>query len=220
MSENSINDINDADRQIGTKQEFDALQHVISVLQNLSHEARTRIIAATGAFFNIDLSSLSTKSSKRTETKPSDYERPSYFEDKSISNKSYERPSFSEDKPMSPKEFLLHKHPQTDVERVACLAFYLTHFLDTPHFKTLDLSKINTEAAQPKFANAANSANNATKMGYLVQSTKGNRQISAAGEQFVRALPDRDSARQAMATLRPRKTGSKKMGTKKGLLSN
>ena len=57
---------------------------------------------------------------------------------------------------MSPKEFLLEKQPRTDVERIACLAFYLTHYRDTPHFKTLELSKLNTEAAQQKFANAAN----------------------------------------------------------------
>lgn len=56
---------------------------------------------------------------------------------------------------MVPKEFMVQKRPRTDIERVACLGFYLTHYRDTPHFKTLDISKLNTEAAQPKFTNAA-----------------------------------------------------------------
>jgi len=106
---------------------------------------------------------------------------------------------------MSPKEFMIEKQPRTDVERVACLAYYLTHYRDQPHFKTLDLSKLNTEAAQPKFSNAANSVNNAVKRGYLAPSTKGNRQLSAAGEQFVHALPDREAAKNAMANHRPRR---------------
>src|SRR5258705_835088 len=37
---------------------------------------------------------------------------------------------------LSAKEFLAEKRPKTDVERVACLAYYLTHFRETPEFKT------------------------------------------------------------------------------------
>jgi hypothetical protein len=106
---------------------------------------------------------------------------------------------------MSPKQFILEKQPRTDVERIACLGYYLTHYRETPNFKTLDLSKLNTEAAQPKFSNAANSTSNAVKTGYLVPSTRGQKQLSAAGEQFVRALPERDAAKAAMAVTRPRR---------------
>ncbi len=105
---------------------------------------------------------------------------------------------YSADRTISPKQFLVTKQPKTDVERVACLAYYLAHFKDTPHFKTLDISKLNTEAAQPKFANAAYSVENATKTGYLVPAIKGNKQLSAAGEHFVTLLPDRDAAKAAM----------------------
>ena len=35
---------------------------------------------------------------------------------------------------MSPKDFLMEKAPNTDVERIACLAYYLTHYRSTPHF--------------------------------------------------------------------------------------
>lgn len=105
---------------------------------------------------------------------------------------------------MSAKEFMIEKAPRTDVERVACLAFYLTHYRATPHFKTLDISMLNTEAALPKFSNTANATNNAVKVGYIVPSTKGLRQLSALGERFVQALPDRDTARDVITSLRRR----------------
>jgi hypothetical protein len=93
------------------------------------------------------------------------------------------QPSFSEDRTISPKQFMLEKQPRTDVEKVACLAYYLTHYRDTPHFKTLDISKLNTEAAQIKFANPTVAVNNSEKQNYLVAATKGSKQLSALGEQ-------------------------------------
>jgi len=91
------------------------------------------------------------------------------------------------------------------VEKVACLAYYLTHYRDTPYFKTLDISKLNTEAAQVKFSNAAVAVENATRLRYLVPATKGNKQLSSLGEQFVLALPDRDKAKEVMNVARPRR---------------
>jgi hypothetical protein len=114
---------------------------------------------------------------------------------------------------MSPKDFLLEKQPRTDVERIACLAYYLTHYRGMPHFKTVDVSLLNMEAAQPKFTNAAYSANNAVKMGYLVASTKGRRQLSAVGERFVRALPDREAARATLDSLRRRSRAKRAKAT-------
>ena len=99
----------------------------------------------------------------------------------------------------------MQKRPTTDVERVAVLAYYLTHYRDTPHFKTLDISKLNTDAAQPKFANAAVSVENATKMGYLVPAPKASKQLAAAGEVFVQLMPNREAAKEAMASARPRR---------------
>lgn len=116
---------------------------------------------------------------------------------------------FSEDRSISPKSFTMQKQPSTDVERVACLAYYLTYYRDMPHFKTLDISTLNTEAAQPKFANATVSLENATKMGYLVPATKGTKQLSAAGEVFVQKLPDREAAKTAMAGVKPRRKNRK-----------
>jgi len=117
-----------------------------------------------------------------------------------------ERPTaFSEDRTSSPKQFVLDKRPKTDVDRVACLAYYLTHYRDTPHFKTLEISKVNTEAGQIKFSNAAKAVDNASSAGLLIQAGKGKKQISAIGELYVQALPDRDAARAAIAHARRRK---------------
>jgi hypothetical protein len=113
--------------------------------------------------------------------------------------------SFTEDRSITPKEFMRQKQPLTSVERVACLAYYLTHYRGIDHFRTLDISKLNTEAAQVKFSNAAMAVNDAVKTGYLVPAIKGSRQISSQGEQFVEALPDREKARSVMSKGRPRR---------------
>ncbi len=104
---------------------------------------------------------------------------------------------------------MFEKQPRTDVEKVACLAYYLTHYREMPHFKTLDISKLNTEAAQTKFSNPTVAVENAVKTNYLVPATKGNKQLSALGEQFVQALPDREKARAIMANARPRRKSRK-----------
>ncbi len=116
---------------------------------------------------------------------------------------------FTEDRSLSAKEFLLQKQPRTDMERVACLAYYLTHYQNTPHFKTVDISRLNTEAAQIKFSNPAFTVVNATNYGYLTQAGEGFKQISALGEQFVAALPDREAARAVMQNFRRRRTSKK-----------
>lgn len=106
--------------------------------------------------------------------------------------------NFAQREDLSPKQFLYEKQPATDIERIACLAYYLTHYRDTPHFKTIDISKLNTEAAQIKFSNAAKAVNNAATKGFITTATKGNKQISAFGEEYVVALPDKELAKQVI----------------------
>ena len=105
----------------------------------------------------------------------------------------------------SPKDFLFQKQPNTDVERVACLAYYLTHCRDTKHFKTIDISKLNTEAAQRKFANTASSVNNAVRAGFLAPVAKGMKQLAAEGERYVDVLPDRAAANAAFSNRKARR---------------
>lgn len=112
------------------------------------------------------------------------------------------------------KQFIAAKRPDTQYERVACIAYYLTHFSDTPEFKTLAITKANTSAAQPKLSNPSQIVADATKRyGYLSAASKGAKQISVLGEAVVEALPDRDAVKAAIENNRPRKKsrrGSKK----------
>jgi len=124
---------------------------------------------------------------------------------------------------MTPKLFLQGKKPRTDVERIACLAFFLTHSKDQQHFKTRDLSTLNTEAAQPKFSNASTTVDNATNQnGFLAVAGKGNKQITAFGEQMVMALPDYEKVsiiveenKKRRRKKRAKKSSSKKKTAKK-----
>jgi len=172
--------------------EIEAFQSIVNALNPLNDEARRRLLESAATLLRIE---------PRSQTH--NYQAIS-IDPLSLVQTARSAAPFSSDTEMSPKEFLFEKKPQTDVEKIACLAYYLTHYRGTPHFKTTDLSLLNTEAAQPKFSNTAFSSNNAVKLGYLVPTTKGQRQISAAGERFVQALPDRAAAKEALASIRRR----------------
>src|SRR5690349_15916926 len=121
--------------------ELQALQSVIAALNPLDEETRRRILVSVATFLRVD-------------SPIQNVPQRSYSIREFSTGKTVQSP-FSEDTSMSPKDFLLEKQPRTDVERIACLAYYLTHYRSTPHFKTIDLSVLNTEGAQPKFANTA-----------------------------------------------------------------
>jgi hypothetical protein len=180
--------------------EFEALQTIIAALRSLDPEARRRILESSAVFLGV--SPTTSRGREGQGVAPASVFGPS--------SDHVVRTPFSEDTSMSPKEFLMEKAPKTDVERIACLAYYLTHYRATQHFKTLDISHLNTEAAQPKFSNAGYSANNALKMGYLASSTRGHRQLSALGERFVQALPDRNAAKDVLLSLRRRNRAKRK----------
>jgi hypothetical protein len=180
---------------MGNETNIEALTTIISLLQGMDVEAQKRTLQAVATFLNIPLNTNANL----------------------ISNRSYEQAessnigiSFSENRSISPKEFLRDKSPKTDIERIVCLAYYLTHYREVLHFKTVDLSTLNTEAAQPKFSNPTVAVDNATKNGYLVQAVRGSKQISSMGEIFVQALPDREAAKASIANMKikrkPRRT--------------
>jgi hypothetical protein len=99
------------------------------------------------------------------------------------------------------KAFLKRKHPTTDVQRVACLAYYLTHNRKTPAFKTRNLTQLNTEAAGDRFANAAFTVKNATNQNHFLSSAgQGRKQITGLGEDVVEALPDQNKLKEVIAT--------------------
>src|ERR1700733_12980442 len=46
---------------------------------------------------------------------------------------------------LTPKAFMAKKRPSSEIERITCLAFYLTKHRNVSAFKTKDLTKLNTE---------------------------------------------------------------------------
>lgn len=116
---------------------------------------------------------------------------------------------------MEPKAFLAAKNPQTDVERATVLAYYLTHARGERHFKTRDLTDLNTEAAGQRFSNTSVAVNNAIRQnGYLAPGPKGTRQITARGDEVVEALPDRE-ALAAILSAQPKRRRRKRTTKKK-----
>jgi hypothetical protein len=176
--------------------ELRIFNEVISKLMPLSEEGRVKLLQTVATFLGIEGSHFGASSGVSGQT----------------ARASAPTSTFSEKKDISPKEFLLLKQPRNDVERVACLAYYLTHYRNVPEFKTLDISKLNTEAAQPKFSNASVPVDNARQKTFLVSTTRGNKQLGALGERFVQALPDREATKNVMENLRVRRSRRSKKG--------
>jgi hypothetical protein len=171
--------------------EREAFNKVADAMEALSEDARVRLFRLLGAHFDLPIGEEHRRTPPRQ-----------------IAG-SATASSFSEDRSISPKQFMIEKRPLTDLERIACLAYYLTHYRDQHHFKTVDLSKLNTEAAQVKLSNPAKSVDNATARGFLSQVGGGKKQLSANGELYVQALPDRDAAKAAVAHAKPRRRPNK-----------
>lgn len=170
---------------------------IINALEDLADEARREVLRAAAAFYEINLGLQNGRQATHAER---DREEPlsgvgGFARD----------PVFSDHQDQSPKQFLEEKQPHSDVDRVACLAYYLSHYRNTPHFKTIDISKLNMEAAQLKFSNAAFAVNNAAQRGILTSAGKSRKQISAFGERFVAALPDREAAKKVLQAVRRRR---------------
>lgn len=114
------------------------------------------------------------------------------------------------------KQFITSKRPDTQYERVACLAYYMTHVGNTPTFKTADITKANTAAALPKLSNPSQVVGDTTSAyKYLSSAGKGAKQISGLGEAVVEALPDREAVKAAIEANRPGKKRKRLVKKKK-----
>lgn len=113
----------------------------------------------------------------------------------------------------TPKLFMAAKRPMNDVQRIVCLAYFLTHQRTQQHFKTADLTKLNVEAASSKIGNPAQAVANATKIsGYLTAVGGGKKQLTIHGEHVVNALPDQEAVRtvnQDQGSQRPKRRKKK-----------
>jgi hypothetical protein len=111
---------------------------------------------------------------------------------------------------VSLKDFMKSKDPKTDSQRITCLAYYLTKFRDTAHFKTKDLTAMNTESTWPKFSNPTVAVNNARRDKYLTPAGKGDKQLTNRGEELVEALPDQEKVRSLASANPARKKRTRK----------
>ena len=170
--------------------ESETLKTVIDALKVLPDDSRERILKTILTYFDYGYSgamqsllSLSPVSASASSTR---------------------EPSFGDRSPLSPKDFLHQKSPRTDVERITCLAYYLTNYREMKHFKTEDISALNTEAAQIKLSNPSFTIRNAVQAGLLASAVGTSKQISMHGEKVVIALPDRDKVREVLKAIRRR----------------
>lgn len=174
------------------KSDFHTVARIVSLLEPMSREDRERVLATVSIWLEMSAAQPHLPAPRLVTS--------------SIASSNYSSSPFAPRDPISAKEFLLEKEPRTDADRVACLAYYLTHYRDTPEFKTVDISRLNTEAAQRKFSNAAQAMKNAVRDGFLTASAKkGFRQLSAMGEQYVNALPSTEDAREVRRRMIPRR---------------
>jgi hypothetical protein len=187
-----------------SQHDLDVLTEIIASLKKLSKDDQKRTLQTVATFLELHVQGINDLPSGHSGSSCPAVEAPH----------AAGALKFSENRDISPKDFMHEKAPRTDIERVACLGYYLTHYRNTPHFKTLDISTLNTEAAQPKFSSASVAVDNATKSGLFVQAVKGNKQISSAGEIYVQYLPDREAAKECVKDIRskrkPRKPKLKK----------
>jgi hypothetical protein len=143
--------------------EVAALQELIKILSSFDAETQLRLLKTVVTFLDIK----GVRIAGAGEVRLSDFTVPTSIVRSSHDDITFKDSAsqFSNRPDISAKEFLMDKDPRTDVERVAALAYYLTHYANTPHFKTLDITRLNTDAAQRKFSNAAVAVDNATKAG-------------------------------------------------------
>lgn len=199
--------------------EFKAMEIMCAALQALEPSARNRaaqwLLGALGTPEGLSSSSASTSEHKHSNDGGISGAQviPSAPAAPTIQN-SISPPE------LTPKEFISQKNPQSVVERISCLAFYLTHHRGTPVFGGQEIEALNTEAACTTI-NRARDLDNASRAGYLVPAGNGKKQISSRGEEIVKALPNREAVKSAQAKYpaqrkRRASSGTKKRGTANG----
>ena len=175
--------------------ELEALATVLDALEPLAEDERKFVLRTT-----VDRLSISGVAS--TDEEP-----------KSPGKNNRSEPAGSESLAgVTPRDFLRRKKPTSELQRMVCLAHYLTHARNKPEFKTSDLTALNTEAAGGSFSNASATIRNATSQSrFLAPAGNGGlKQITPLGEDFVRALPDQEAAKAAIGEYRSSRRRSAK----------
>jgi len=166
--------------------ELEALSIILEALEPLDDEKRRFVLKTASDRFNIS-DVVPAKTPQNAEIIPPANNSPTVVQ------------SGTSLGGISAKDFLKSKRPLTDVQRIACLAFYLTYGNAQNHFKTGNLTKLNTDAAAPKLSNAAVSVMHAAgHFRFLSQAGGGKKQITSIGEDVVNALPDQAAVKSVL----------------------
>src|SRR6266404_8451595 len=104
--------------------ELKVFNQIVSNLSPLSSAAKRKVLETVIKFLEVDMPPFGAQIAER---------KPGVVS----ASDAVPRP-FSDKEDISVKEFLMQKEPRTDVERVACLAYFLTHYRNTPEFSTVD----------------------------------------------------------------------------------
>jgi hypothetical protein len=104
-------------------QELEIVTYVLKAFQEIPQDSRRRVVDTVARFFDLRTENVARAAMPSRSPDPVSEmaERPTV-------------PTFSEDRSITPKQFMFQKQPRTDVEKAACLAYYLTHYRDAPYF--------------------------------------------------------------------------------------
>jgi hypothetical protein len=92
-----------------------------------------------------------------------------------------------------PRAFIRIKRPVTDVQRVACLGYYLVHTTGQPGFTSKDVATAHTDSGGSRI-NLPRALDNATRRSKYISVRSGReKQLTTLGEDVVNALPDQDA---------------------------
>jgi uncharacterized protein (DUF934 family) len=97
---------------------------------------------------------------------------------------------FSEDRTMPIHEFVDEKKPKTDATRIACLAYYLSHYRDQKTFGADELFRLNKVSKRWAVANPRLALQAAVRSGLIERAGVDRYAITPAGTLKVSALPD------------------------------
>lgn len=118
-----------------------------------------------------------------------------------------------------PRSFVRLKKPTTDVERVACLGYYLLKTTRQPGFSRKDITKAHVDSGGSAI-NMTRALDNATRQSkYLSNRGPREKQLTTLGEDVAEALPSREgvaAAEEAAKSIRKRKGKRKARKAKKG----